>query len=90
MEAYKELNKGLPDPFPPGQVRGDPGYTTREKLKRLQEGRMSEEGRLVFQDMIALRNGLKPLVSCHYRVYGQLNGEPITSRLARQGQSTAD
>jgi hypothetical protein len=48
MEAYKELNKGLPDPFPPGQVRGDPGYTTREKLKRLQEGRMSEEGRLVF------------------------------------------
>lgn len=28
MDAYKELNRELPDPFPENRVRLDPGHTS--------------------------------------------------------------
>jgi|CXWL01.1.fsa_nt_gi RHS repeat-associated protein len=38
MDAYKELNKGLPDPFPPDQVRGDPGHNAGAPHSRVPYG----------------------------------------------------
>lgn len=38
MDAYKELNKQLPDPFPSNQVRGPEAHPSRSPHSQLPHG----------------------------------------------------
>ncbi len=38
MDAYKDLNKGLPDPFPEDQVRGPEAHPSRGPASQLPHG----------------------------------------------------
>lgn len=50
MDAYKELNKGLPDPFPTNKVRGAEAHKSGAQHSRYPHGHVGPVDHILIRD----------------------------------------